>query len=172
MEASGTIDLVKAGNMHVVQQLGAFDKVLFIKLVNAGQYYPKLHAQDLNGVPCWGIYRGDGELVGGVMVIIQGLHSYLDYLYIAPQWRNMGYGVRLLNSVRGELFEQGVRYVYASISGLNEVSGKLALQHRGKIGFPYLHVRVDLEEEDGEFNHDHGANVEHSGSQPAGDSGS
>jgi len=138
----------------VVRKLTVPENAAFVEMLNEGQFYPQLDAGDLMGTECYGTFNDDGLLLGGVMIIRQGTHAYLDYLYFPPEYRNRGHGVRLLEVVRRDLKEDGVRYVYASINGVNQLSGRLALRHRGKIGFPYLHVRVDLEEHDGKHNID------------------
>lgn len=134
----------------MVRRLRGHEKPLFVELLNEGGFYPELDPLDFQGVSCYGAFDGSGQLVGGGMVIVEARHAYLDYLFVAASHRNEGYGVRLLDVMRDDLREQGVRYVYASISGENELSGKLAARHHGRVGFPFMHVRIELEERDGQ----------------------
>lgn len=135
--------------MTVIRAMNRDEKIGFVEMLNAGDYYPALYSSDLIDVPCYGVFDFTGELLGGVMIIQQEKHAYLDYLYVSPEYRNLGHGVRLLDVVRMKLKEQGVKYVYACINGANELSGRLAARHHGKVGFPFLHVRIELEDDHG-----------------------
>jgi len=135
--------------MTTIRSMNVYDKVQFARVIAESDYYPHVDRTDFEEVTCYGAYDDDGGLIAGVMLLMQGNHAYLDYLYVLPEYRNLGYGVKLLDAVRIVLAQHRIKYVYASINGANEVSGKLAARHRGKVGFPYMHVRIDLEEKHG-----------------------
>lgn len=135
--------------MMSVRSMNTYEKAQFARAITESDYYPNVSRSDFDQVPCYGIYNEDAALLAGVMLIMAGRHAYLDYLYVLPAYRNLGYGVRLLDAVRSMLRNRNIRYIYASINGTNEVSGKLAARYRGQIGFPFMHVRIDLEEEHG-----------------------
>lgn len=135
--------------MMIVHLMNNYEMAQFARAISESDYYPDVERSDFEGTLCFGMYDEDASLLAGTMVIMQGKHAYLDYLYVLPAYRNLGYGVKLLDVVRQSLVNQGVRYVYASINGANEVSGRLAARHRGQIGFPFMHVRIDLEENHG-----------------------
>lgn len=122
--------------------------VQFTQMLNESGFYPNLDASSLVGTMCFGIFK-DEQLVGGAMVISQGKHAYLDYLYVRPDSRNLGAGPKLLDAVHSTLRNAGLKYVHAVISGANELSAKLAARYYGKMGFPFYHVRIDLEEDHG-----------------------
>lgn len=132
--------------MAEVKMLGTNSKVWFIQLLNFSGHYPQLDNADFDEVDCYGVFDDDGIMVGGCMVLRRGIHAYLDYLYVTRAARQQGHATLLLENVHTALRRTGIRYVYASISGENEVSGKLAIKYRSKVGFPYMHVRADLKE--------------------------
>lgn len=131
----------------LVRLLTPVEILQFTSMLNEGGHYPDLALDDLAGTTCFGVFSSKGELIGGAMVIIQSRHAYLDYLYVKADSRNVGAGSRLLDYVHEVLTTHGTKYVYASISGGNELSGKLAARYRGKVGFPFMHVRINLEED-------------------------
>lgn len=134
--------------MKVTRRMNDYECAQFARAINDSTYYGNIERTAFNGTLCYGMYDEDASLVAGVMLLIMGRHAYLDYLYVLPRWKNQGFAVKLLDTVRQLLRTQGVRYVYTCISGENEAAGKLAARHFGTLGFPYMHVVIDLEEEE------------------------
>jgi len=119
-----------------------------VDIINDSGYYAPVTVFDLERVSMYGM-KSAGIIIACAMVIYMGDRGYLDYLCVKPQLQGQGYAVRLLDFIAQDMATLGVRRIHACVNGTNEVASKLALRYHAKVGFPYLNILVNLEENHG-----------------------